>query len=112
MVVAVVGVAVVMETARAAAEMANWAIEVEAEAVAAAMAEAAAVAVADGVAVTGWSQGGEGSRPRVGRRRRRLANLGRPSRQPSTSTRTTDATDCHGTFLRGLVTDFRASVTI
>ena len=40
-----------------------------------------AAAVADGVAVTGWSQGGARSRSRGGRRRRRLANRGRPSRR-------------------------------
>jgi len=47
----------------------------------------------------------------VGRRRRRLENRGRPSRRPRVSSRTTDATDSHGTSLRGLVSVFSALVT-
>jgi hypothetical protein len=46
----------------------------------------------------------------VGRRRRRLENRGRLSRQPRISSSTTDATDSRGTSLQGLVSDFSALV--
>ena len=52
-----------------------------------------AAAAADGVAVTGRRQGGEGSRSRVGRRRRRLENRGRPSRWHSARSSTTNTTE-------------------
>ena len=60
-----------------------------------------AAAGADGVTITGRRQGGEESRFRVSRRRRRLENRGRPSRWHSARSPTTTMET--GNALQGLV---------